>query len=117
MTEDDKPLIWLEGEVKTPPFSAKARIEAGFLLRRLQEGETLTLPHSRPMPNIGSRCHELRVADETQIWRIVYRLDSDAILILEVLAKKTQETPDRVIKNCKRRIKMYDSVTKLGQQT
>ena len=36
-----KPLIWLHGEVKTPPFSAKARAEAGYLLRLLQEGETI----------------------------------------------------------------------------
>lgn len=29
----DKPLIWLRGEIKTPPLSAEARIEAGYLLR------------------------------------------------------------------------------------
>ena len=32
-----KPLVWLEGEVKTPPFTAEGRIEAGTLLRLLQE--------------------------------------------------------------------------------
>jgi len=32
----DKPLVWLHGAVKSPPFSATARLEAGFLLRRLQ---------------------------------------------------------------------------------
>ena len=52
MTSADKPLVWLRGEVKTPPFSLAARIEAGTLLRKLQEGEKLTLPHSRPMPSI-----------------------------------------------------------------
>jgi len=59
----DKPLVWLRGEIKTPPFSAKARVEAGFLLRRLQRGESIGMPHSRPMPIIGRRCHELRVVD------------------------------------------------------
>lgn len=59
-----KPLAWLHGEVKTPPFSARARAEAGYLLRLLQEGERLGLPESRPMPRIGSNCHELRVVDE-----------------------------------------------------
>jgi len=29
---DDKPLVWLHGEVKSPPFSSDARIEAGYLL-------------------------------------------------------------------------------------
>jgi hypothetical protein len=44
MSESDKPLVWLHGEVKTPPFSKEARLEAGFLLRRLQAGEKLSLP-------------------------------------------------------------------------
>ena len=60
----DKPLVWLRGEVKTPPLSAAARLEAGTLLRRLQAGDKLSTPHSRPMPSIGPRCHELRVVDE-----------------------------------------------------
>lgn len=54
MSQADKPLVWMEGEIKTPPFSGEARIEAGMLLRRLQRGENLGLPHSRPMPDIGS---------------------------------------------------------------
>lgn len=59
MDNDDKPLIWLCGEVKTPPFSPEARVEAGFLLRRLQQGDNLELPHSRPIPSVGAHCHEL----------------------------------------------------------
>ena len=53
MTHADKPLVWLHGKVKTPPFSAEARIEAGTLLRRLQRGERLGMPASRSMPIIG----------------------------------------------------------------
>jgi hypothetical protein len=49
----DKPLVWLHGEVKSPPFSQGARIEAGLLLRRLQQDENLHMPHSRPMPANG----------------------------------------------------------------
>jgi phage-related protein len=109
MSVKDKPLARLHGEITTPPFSKFARIEAGYLLRRLQAGENLSMPHSRPMPSIGRRCHELRIVDENTIWRIVYRIDDDAILILEVFQKKTQQTPKQVIDNCKRRIKEYDS--------
>ncbi len=69
----DKLLRWLHGEVKTPPFSRAARLEAGFLLRRLQQGESIALPHSRPMPSIGARCHELRVRDRNKTWRLIYR--------------------------------------------
>lgn len=100
----------MRGEVKTPPFSQDARIEAGLLLRRLQHGEMLSLPHSRPMPDIGKRCHELRIVDEDKSWRIIYRTDDDAILILEVFSKTTPKTPKSVIDNCKRRIREYDSL-------
>jgi len=63
MNGEDKPLVWLEGEIKTPPFTATAQIEAGTLLRRLQRGEYIGIPHSRPMPSIGPSCHELRIRD------------------------------------------------------
>lgn len=109
MSNLNKPLVWLQSEIKTPPFSASARIEAGYLLRLLQRGDKLSLPHSRPMPTIGARCHELRIVDGEKNWRVVYRIDADAIVILEVFQKKTQATPKYVIDNCKRRIKQYDS--------
>jgi hypothetical protein len=47
MEQTDKPLVWLHGQVKTPPFTDTARIEAGVLLRQLQQGENLEMPHSR----------------------------------------------------------------------
>jgi phage-related protein len=107
MSPNDKPLVWLAGEVRTPPFSAEARIEAGFLLRRLQQGESLSMPHSRPMPVIGRGCHELRIVDRDSTWRIAYHVDDDAVVILEVFSKKTQETPKRVIATCSGRLAMY----------
>lgn len=106
----DKELVWLENEVKTPPFSVAARREAGLLLRQLQRGEKLPLPHSRPMATIGRRCHELRIPDEGKAWRIIYRIDPDAIVIWEVFAKKDRKTPQRVVATCKTRIKAYDSL-------
>lgn len=109
MKQSEKPLVWLHGEVKTPPFSHAGRIEAGYLLRQLQMGEKLSLPHSRPMPSIGSRCHELRINDQNKTWRIVYRIDEDAIVILDVFEKKAQRTPKEVVDNCKRRIRLYES--------
>jgi phage-related protein len=105
----DKPLVWLRGQIKTPPFSRAARIEAGYLLRQLQSGATLRMPHSRPMPSIGPRCHELRINDMGGAWRIIYRIDSDAVIILEVFAKKTAQTPKPVIDACKKRLKEYDN--------
>jgi phage-related protein len=106
----DKPLVWLHGEIRTPPLSAPARLEAGLLLRRLQRGESLGLPQSRPMPAIGRRCHELRLIDVDATWRIVYRIDADAIIVAEVFAKKTQATPKAAIDACKRRLRSYDVI-------
>ena len=108
MARTDKPLVWLHGEVKTPPFSAAARLETGYLLRQLQKGVKLSMPGSRAMPVIGRGCHELRILDETVTWRIVYRLDDDAVVIAEVFEKKGKATPKSVIDTCKQRLARYD---------
>lgn len=110
MAPSDKPLVWLRGEVKSPPFSSAARLETGFLLRQLQHGVRLGLPHSRPMPSIGPRCHELRIPDEQVTWRLVYRLDADAVVLADVFAKKTAATPKHVIAACQRRLAQYDQL-------
>ncbi len=99
----------LRGAIKTPPMSVAARREAGFLLRRLQQGEFLALPQSRLMPSIGPRCHELRINDENKTWRIIYRIDDDAIVIVEVFEKQTRKTARQIIANCKRRLRLYDA--------
>ncbi len=70
----------------------------------------MALPHSRPMPGIGARCHELRITDAGKTWRIVYRLDPDAVVIAEVFQKITQKTPAGVIAACKQRLKRYDAL-------
>jgi phage-related protein len=103
----DKPLVWLKGEVKTPPFGNRARLEAGLLLRRLQQGQGLSLPHSRPMPAIGRQCHELRISDHDQTWRIVYHVAPDAIVILDVFSKKTPATPGQIVVVCQKRLAAY----------
>jgi len=112
MRKARKPLVWRHGEVKTPPFSSKARIDTGVLLGRLQEGEKISMPDSRPMPNIGKRCHELRVTDGRVEWRIIYRTDSDAVVIADVFKKKSEKTPKPVIDSAKIRFKRYDDEAK-----
>ena len=64
------------------------------------------------MPSIGSHCHELRITDSDKTWRIVYRIDPDAIVIADEFAKKTQSTPKKVFDNCKSRFRMYDDASK-----
>lgn len=81
-----------------------------MLLRRLQAGEHIPLPHSRPMPGIGKGCHELRIQDANTTWRIVYCIDADAIVILEVFTKATPQTPKSVMDTCKARLRRYHSI-------
>ena len=111
MSPHDKPLVWLKGEVKTPPLSDAARVEAGFLLRRLQRGELLGLPASRPMPTIGSGCHELRIRDGEANWRVMYHLATDAVVALDIFAKKTDTTPKAVLDACRQRLAKYHKAT------
>lgn len=69
------------------------------------------MPESRPMLSIGARCHELRINDRDATWRVVYRIDPDAILIAQVFAKKTARTPMAAIDLCRARLKEYDDAT------
>ena len=48
----------------------------------------------------------------TPIWqrgrRVMYRMDDDAIVAIEVFARKTQATPRPVIVLCEERLREYD---------
>jgi phage-related protein len=64
------------------------------------------------MPSVGARCHELRIVDTDSTWRVMYRTDQDAIVILDVFSKKTPKTPKSVIDVCQRRLQEYDRARK-----
>jgi phage-related protein len=105
----DKPLIRLHGAVKSPPLSPAGRLHAGLLLRRLQRGEVLPMPDSGPMPTIGPRCHEPHLRDAGSIWRLISRIDTDAIVLLDVFQKKTPKTPQRILDACRQRLRAYEA--------
>jgi len=46
--------------------------------------------------------------DESVTWRIFYRIDAEVVLVLGVHPKKTNKTPDSVIKECKNQLRIYD---------
>lgn len=105
----DKPLYVLHGEFKTPPMSALARVTVAFLLRRVQQGEHLTMPDSRPMPELGASCHELRIEDDEMnaSWRVIYVIDDVAIFVLDVFKKESRATSESVKKACRDRLSRY----------
>ncbi|HVT16569.1 MAG TPA: type II toxin-antitoxin system RelE/ParE family toxin [Thermoanaerobaculia bacterium] len=88
---------------------------SGFLLRLLQDGQEIRMPKSRPMPSIGHGCHELRVRAENTTWRTTYFIDADAVVVLEVFAKKTNRTPQAVIDVCKQRLRSYHAARREEQ--
>jgi len=57
---------------------------------------------------MGVRCQELRVTDTNATWRVIFRTDEGAIVLVEIFAKKAQNTPQYVIKTGKKRIKDYE---------
>ncbi len=109
-------MVRLSGEIKTPPFSKEARVEAGTLLRQLQEGDSLGMPHSRSMPDIGPRCHELRVRDEDHNWRFVYRIDKDAIVVVAIFPKTTRAMTTHDIAACRQRLVRYDEEARKAEK-
>jgi phage-related protein len=81
----------------------------GHLLRLLQRGQTVAMPDSRPMPSVEPGCHELRVRDVDHSWRLIYYVGPDEIVVLDVWSKKTNQTPDNVIRECRRRLHAYQA--------
>ena len=106
---ESNPVVFLADSIKTPPFTGSGPSEAGAALRQIHDGVAVTLPASRPMPSIGSGVHELSIRDAGHNWRVVYRIDPDAILVVAVFAKTTRATPGRVIERCRRRLKGHDA--------
>ncbi len=62
------------------------------------------------MPSLGAACHELRIVDRSVTWRIMYHLHAEAIVILDVFAKKTAGTPKSVIAECQKRLADFQRV-------
>lgn len=108
MAIDEKRFFTFE-DLTTPPMGSAARRQAGYLLRALQQGESFSMPVSRPMPSIGKQCHELRLLDDEtgNSWRIIYYLDDHFVVVLDYFKKKTQTTPQKFIDRCQGRLKRW----------
>ncbi len=79
--------------------------ELGVLLRRLQQGEILGMPQSRPLKTVHKNAFELRLRDESGIFRVIYVLViKNKILIPHAFKKKTPKTPTKEINLSKKRL-------------
>jgi phage-related protein len=81
------------------------RTAFGESLRVLQEGITLGMPVSRPMPSVAPGVDELRAKDSSGQYRTFYFKKSMAgIFVLRAFHKKTQQTPPSEIRLARKRL-------------
>ena len=83
-------------------FPVDARQDAGFQLDKVQRG--LQPDDFKPMPAIGKGVEEIRIREDSGIFRVIYtaRL-ADAVFVLHAFHKKTQRTSKRDIDDAKAR--------------
>ena len=82
--------------VRLRAFPEEARSEAGFQLRRVQNGEDPA--DWKPMTAIGPGVREIRVREGSGVFRVIYLASlADRIVMLHAIQKKTQQTPKRDI--------------------
>ncbi len=108
-TPPRKNVVFLRGEIKSPPFTAEGRHGAGSLLRWLQEGLVVGMPFALPLPSVGPRCLELRIRDARHLWRIVCRIDADAIVVANIFAKTGKPMQQREFVKAAQALKDYDA--------
>lgn len=87
-------------------FPEEIRGDVADALARLDAGQSLTMPLSRPMSIIGNGVHELRLKDRSGAYRVFYVLSGAGIVyVLHALQKKTQATPKSNLDLARKRLK------------
>ncbi|MGA2570024.1 MAG: type II toxin-antitoxin system RelE/ParE family toxin [Terracidiphilus sp.] len=85
-------------------FPPNARREAGLELFQVQQG--LDPDDWKPMETVGPGVREIRIRDESGIFRVLYVAKfADAIYVLHCFQKKTQKTTPGDVFLAKRRYK------------
>jgi phage-related protein len=109
----DKPLVWLGSSLDdVRAFPDEARQEAGFQLRRIQQG----LPPSdwKPMPTIGPGVNEIRI-HTTDEYRVFYIAKfAEAVYVVHAFHKQTRKTSQHDIDLARRR---YAELIRTRSQT
>lgn len=86
-------------------FPEDIRREVGKAIFELQNGTKLTMPLSRPMPEIGSNVHEIRVKDRSGAYRVFYiTVSTDGVYVFHAFKKTTQATPKKEIQLGQKRL-------------
>lgn len=87
-------------------FPKEIKNKIGDLVLDLQNGKSLAMPESRPMPSVGQGVHEIRVKDSENQYRAFYYVKvKERILVFHSFIKKSEKTLKREIDLGKRRLK------------
>jgi phage-related protein len=99
----DKPLYWVGSSLEDlSAFPAGARREAGYQLRRIQQG---MLPGDwKPMPTVGSGVQEIRIHSATEHRVFYIARFAEAVYVLHAFEKKTRQTRQRDMELGRRRL-------------
>jgi phage-related protein len=100
-------IIWNKRTLKIVQyFPDSIKKELGYLLFKLQMGESLAMPHSKAMPSVGKGCFELRVKGEDGAYRVSYLFKIEhEIIVFHAFKKTTQKTPTKDIELGKKNLK------------
>jgi PAS domain S-box-containing protein len=104
---DEKALRWLTTPLVSAPVSEPGRRKAGYLLRKVQRGETLWRTESRPLPAIGKACREVQIRDPEvkATWRIICRVRKAELVVIGWHDRSS--IPAEVADACRRRLREY----------
>ena len=76
------------------------------MIHRLQKGDVIGVPHSKPMKSVEIGVSELRVKDASGAYRVFYYVKTNqGILVFHAFVKKTQKTPKKEIEQGKKYLK------------
>lgn len=96
-------------------LAQEIREDLADVLARLDAGQPLSMPLSRPMPGIGQGVHELRLRDRSGAYRVVYALVVLGIVhVLHAFKKTTRSTPQRNLDLARRRLSEIEQ--RLGKE-
>jgi len=99
-----RPVRFLGNSLKSlRDFPEDARHDAGYQLEKVQRGEQPD--DCKAMATIGTGVQEIRVADESGAYRVVYvARRADAVYVLHAFQKKTQATSRQDIEMARKRL-------------
>ncbi len=100
----DKRIDWLGNSRRDiRAFPADARRDAGFQLRRVQQG--LEPTYWKPMAAVGSGVREIRIHTEGEHRVFYVATFAEAVYVLHAFKKRTRKTPHRELELARKRFR------------